>query len=371
MKLNHALEESSSWSSLLDALKLVRSIEVHTGSRIRDAVILFLCVIATASGGCAAAPITSQTAAAGQEVLVLEEYGILSFVSPNGGTLQDVPLKHYVGSPYGLNSRPTLRVSTRNEEGIIVLQELTQDGTVLKEYPFPSELEFIYAFSVSPTGERVLFYYKHKQVHGIRADSLNGGESRVVFEPIDTIGLKDLQWSPDEKLFAFTRQARPPLGLKQWVFEVNVVDLANSHHVAVSTSPITNTMLPAFSPDGRYLAYFERVREEPKGEWVLYVHDLSQLHQPGSRSKVASVVPRQRSTLYQLQWSPDGHWLSWMEYHDEPFPRFYRIRLDGTDLQEIVIHRPWWRRIWRSIWPLEPAHRCCFSYYWWKPPSPS
>lgn len=302
-----------------------------------------------------------------RDVLLLAEYGVLSLADPENGSIRDIPLKLFAEHPQGLTSTPGFIISTMDEAGAFVFQELTVDGTLVKQHAIP--MKPLSDFAVSPNGDMVLISpYTDGKPTSIRIEKLGGTESRLLFEDENAVRLSDLRWSPNQQQIAFTRQAMPPSDSRRFDFAVCLLALSDQQTICLNTNPTKVTMIPAFSPDGRYLAFFERERYKPESEWTLYMQELSQVSQPDSRIKVASITPQRWRSLSQLQWSPDGEWLSWMERRDEPFPRFFKIHPTGNDLQEMVIHRPWSRRAWRSIWPLEPATRCCFGYHWWIPP---
>lgn len=130
----------------------------------------------------------------------------------------------------------------------------------------------------------------------------------------------------------------------------------------------------AYLPDRRFHAYWLRSKPPPDPQWDLILEDFSGSSPGSSQSKIITRGLSGYGFVGLLQWSPDGQWLIWGEVNDrgrllgrERFYRFFRIRLDGSGLQEVEIERPFWHRLFRTIWPPD-VHGYPFDLQWWKVP---
>jgi serine/threonine protein kinase/WD40 repeat protein len=107
---------------------------------------------------------------------------------------------------------------------------------------------------------------------------------------------------------------------------------------------ISDSLYPALSPDGRYIAFICEM-----GDWRLCVHDLTTGDTSWIRRLKASYIEGLVSSPGTPSWSADGQWILFASEEDGNRD-IYRIRPDGSDLQNLTSDwpgtelMPTWRR---------------------------
>ncbi len=126
----------------------------------------------------------------------------------------------------------------------------------------------------------------------------------------------------------------------------------------------------AYSPDGKQRVFWKKKPEEPDPTWQLIVEQFAEGATPFSEHVLTTRVLKKFGFVGGIQWSPDGQWIAWAETKDrgwglgrEPFARHFKIRADGTGLEEIKIYRPMSQRVLRELWPSEP-HGYQMDFQW-------
>jgi len=145
-------------------------------------------------------------------------------------------------------------------------------------------------------------------------------------------------------------------------------------HMGFISSSAEGSSKPVYSSDRKRGAVFMNLKKPPDSEWAIRMHDTALSVAPLDDSSTILTRPLARyGRVGFLQWSPDGDQLFWAEVHDrgwwlgtDPFPHFYLVNRDGSDLREVKVSRPWWRSLLREFYPVEDLHRCCFGYVLWK-----
>jgi serine/threonine protein kinase len=141
---------------------------------------------------------------------------------------------------------------------------------------------FVNNFPVwSADGERLLFN-SIREIHGLYVRSTDGiGETRLVLARESETVLLPASWSPDGRSVAVT-ELRPDGGA-----DVAVVDVASGERESVvSTAALEHS--PAFSPDGRWLAYVS----DESGRDEVYVRPYPEAGRRVTISTAGGTEPR-------------------------------------------------------------------------------
>jgi TolB protein len=132
----------------------------------------------------------------------------------------------------------------------------------------------------------------------IRAD---GANPRQLTRPLSQFdGVESMSWSPDAAHIAITR-------FDQSVSQIHLVDVARAGSSQQITSEPGGAFDPAWSPDGRYIAYAARVN----GKVSIKIHDTTGLQTPFTL--VESDLAR------SPRWSPNGSALAYIALAGQDF----------------------------------------------------
>ena len=124
-------------------------------------------------------------------------------------------------------------------------------------------------------------------------------------------------WSPDGSQIAFSLE-------QDGVSQIYVVNLDGSGLVNLSNYPGSDYD-PAWSPDGSKIAFYSSDRGED-GQEAIYVMDT----QGRYASILAAGTPRQLQRNMGPAWSPDGKWIAFYSYREGYLSGIFRTPTDGS-----------------------------------------
>ena len=153
-----------------------------------------------------------------------------------------------------------------------------------------------------------------------------GGEPRTVMEaenqttaPPCRAGAFPGGWSPDSRGITYYSAS-----VSRGIGQVCIVDAESGEIQVVVDKPPVYNVEPAWSPDGRYLAY----RSIRGGNHDVYVWDL----ETGSERRLTD----DEATDIEPGWSPDGEWIAFPSGRDNPFFDIFIMRKDGSDVRRVT-----------------------------------
>ncbi|HSK24986.1 MAG TPA: S-layer homology domain-containing protein [Egicoccus sp.] len=171
----------------------------------------------------------------------------------------------------------------------------------------------------------------------------------VVPVPDEVAGVIDLRWSPDGDWFVFDDWAYAGLpGMHHIVWRMRVdgteaQSLAGSRDGAAPSS----AMDPAWSPDGRSIAFTHADEDESSTGLALWVMDAD-----GENAR--EVLPATGDWIYGLAWSPDGTQLAMSRDPSglQDATSIWRVGVDGSGLVRVTQPPPPVRHLvddWRHL----------------------
>lgn len=183
-------------------------------------------------------------------------------------------------------------------------RNLTETPGVAERYPLPS-----------PDGQWVAFFSDETGDYELRLRSLADGETRRIPVELASSFYRELTWSPDSKHIAFSDRR-----LTLWVADA---ETGGARRVTTSTYSDQDRYYPAWSPDGRWLAYS---RYEPNRVRAIYVYEAER----GRRVRVTGARVHASHPVFDR----NGRYLYFVASNDAPLADFGWPVLSGA------LHRP-------------------------------
>ncbi len=112
-------------------------------------------------------------------------------------------------------------------------------------------------------------------------------------------------WSPDGKRIAF-------LSTRSGDSEIYVMDADGDHIRQITRSSLTDLHPPVWSPDGTQIAFTSR----RSGNWDIYVMDAACGESPACIDKPARNFSQHSAQDMSPAWSPDGRWIAFTSRRD-------------------------------------------------------
>ena len=195
----------------------------------------------------------------------------------------------------------------------------------------PDYTAFLRDASYSANGSRLAFIYQQVGTNTLCGAQyafcwslvlMNGdGTGQRVILSTEDIASGALALSPDGRTIAFTRlfAGREPIFL---------ID-DNGRHLRQVTTPAQGVtdVSPAWSPDGRWIAFQSDRDCCEHGTWSLYVTNVH-------NRRVRKVIAVGGNDV-EPDWSPDGSRLAFIRTFDYPDYRILTVDVDGTGEQEV------------------------------------
>ncbi len=253
---------------------------------------------------------------------------------------------------------------TKNAAGEGIIVELTLTGEVVHEYSRPLGA---YPYTFSPDGRKFLYSGIHSDIHGkwILRDLVTSTEE-ILFDPEKTehlVHLVNPAFSPDGKVIAFSHITYTEQGGDVKLCLVTVPQGLHSNDCLE-----TEGAFPAFSPDGSKLAYWELTKQQPNSAWNLLIREISTIGLGGPAKTLATKSFQGIDTslwVGPIGWSPDSQWVVWSERDDifDTYYKLFRKHVEGSEAYRIKLKRPWWTILSRYF-VLADQIRVPVSFYW-------
>jgi Tol biopolymer transport system component len=149
-------------------------------------------------------------------------------------------------------------------------------------------------------------------------------------------------WSPDGKKIVFERDVTPDSayvsGVRLFteieIFARNLSTGSETQLTQPSTNnPSTLNRLPAFSPDGRTIAYTKWAPEEVNcpSPFVIYLMDAS-----GNPIGPITCDPQKPWIDEAPAWSPDGHEITFLRRWSNEFDQLYKVSVDTKTITKLT-----------------------------------
>ncbi len=255
-------------------------------------------------------------------------------LSPDGGTLAFLRQEEYTpgvpyapARPYLLRLGETALLEVINQDFPTTIMQGEREPT---REPRPGDILFpIYGTPIwSPDGGRLAFSVTLDggAVSKIAVAPADGSrQARYVDVPFSAEGGPAPQWSPDGRwlVFSLGEYGQGDLYLLDAAGGAEPINLTESTDRSEGSGAF-------WSPDGRHLAYFARVTDPQTATEV----SLIQPDGSGTR-RLASYAAGEADNLpflYDLQWSPDGRYVSYAVNASQSYGR-QRFQLMLTDPQ--------------------------------------
>src|SRR5450755_2146030 len=168
-----------------------------------------------------------------------------------------------------------------------------------------------------------------------------GGEARPLTSVTGDIG--KYAWSPDGKRLAIAMQqgdeekSPKPIVIDAWQFKddedgylragrarhLYLLDIESQRLDALTTDPEFNEDLPAWSPDGRQIAFIKTKAKGPDQDGQTDI-DVIEVRNGGTARKVARVYA---PNTQKLAWSPDGALIAYLQGLEPKFNAYMQDRL--------------------------------------------
>jgi serine/threonine protein kinase/Tol biopolymer transport system component len=189
----------------------------------------------------------------------------------------------------------------------------------------------------SPDGKQIAFLrYALRSADTMTVSvvsALGGSERRLVDLPLTSRVLtgRQLSWSPDG-LWLATARGRRKGEMAPEPAGIHLIPLEGGESRAVTSSnPPASDLCPAFSPDGRALAY--AACDDPNG-FVCSVKIVT-LDTESRPTDAPRRLPGSKHRIQGLTWTRDGQWIVFGA-NDIPDIYLWRVRADGSGSPERV-----------------------------------
>jgi Tol biopolymer transport system component len=178
----------------------------------------------------------------------------------------------------------------------------------------------------NPDGKHLAFLRWHEAEPAVFVVSPGGGHERRLADIATPLAMwfSSLDWSPEGRFLAVADRATEAT----WGISLVSVETGRKHVLTANAEATTIDAFPAFSPDGRRLAFLRGPRDVATG-WELLIQPLSTDTPPRARGDatiVKGLIPA------DISWLPSG---------DELVVGGQRVSLDGSPPRPF--HLPGWR----------------------------
>lgn len=293
-----------------------------------------------------------------QGTVLLVEAPHLFRTSLTDGKLRRVPHAGPIYLVGGLSDSSTFLIKTKDEEGRIIFEKISERGELKARYPAP--VGAVHS-SFSPDGKQYLYANTDWNLilHDIEAHT-----SRKLFEPDRGESVAHPTLSPDRTTVAFSLTPREATRVSSRLCLMQV-DQQLQRDRCVGERVI----FPSFSSDGTKLAYWEQTKQFPDHNWSLIVREISANGKLGALTIVLSQKFEREFDdvrIGPIGWSPDSEWLMWSLRSDRSSPFFglFRTRIATGETQEVPIKRSWWTTFWREYLLPSDKNRFAFNFQW-------
>jgi tricorn protease len=167
--------------------------------------------------------------------------------------------------------------------------------------------------TLSPDGKKVAFIARGEI---FAASAKDGGDAARV---TNTPALEsEIAWAPDSKRIVYTSRREAVPHIYQYDFTTNAETQL--------TRATTDDCAPAFSPDGKLLAFVRNARE-------LYVLDLESKQE--RRLVTANLERPPFNAERPFVWSPDSKWLAYLAISEKLFTNAYVVPAAGGESRQV------------------------------------
>lgn len=185
------------------------------------------------------------------------------------------------------------------------------------------------AATLSHDGKRVLYATGEWTAVRLAVSNLDGSEARILADHAPV--LWNVQWSPDDKLIAYTGRSSTEKALSVWIMNA---DGSNAREIAHLAPEDGNAQVPAWSADGRRIAIQANHPDRSKHDAHIWVVDL----QTGAAHDITP-HPAEPYLDEVPSWFPDGKQIAyqsdrsgWME--------IWVMNADGSNQHQLVPGHP-------------------------------
>lgn len=294
----------------------------------------------------------------GQGTVLLVEAPQLFIISLKDGEMRSVPHAGPIYLVNGVSDSSTFLIKTKDEEGRLVFEKISESGELKARYPAPAGAVHS---SFSPDGKQYL--YANTSWNLILHD-IGAHTNRKLFEPERGESVAYPTMSPDGTLLAFSLFPRGATRVSSRLC-VMQVDQQLERDRCVGERII----FPSFSYDRTKLAYWEQTKQFPDSTWSIVVREISANGKLGAITIVLSQEFRgelEYQRIGPIGWSPDSEWLMWSLRGEgsSPFYALFRTRIETGETQEVPLSRSWWTTFWREYLLPSDKNRFAFNFEW-------
>jgi Tol biopolymer transport system component len=175
----------------------------------------------------------------------------------------------------------------------------------------------------SPDGRFIAFLrnLQDRQGQAILLIPALGGPQRKIAETRETVGGPNLAWSPDANFLVIGDRDSPKEPVALFVVAIDTGEKRRLTSPPSGLGDVSGDVNPAFSPDGRTLAFIRMSDLQA----VLYLLPVSDALQPMGEAKRIPL----RHLSSALAWTEDGHEIVFSSYRQG----LWRVGISGSDTQ--------------------------------------